>query len=182
MTTPSEEWSAPDPVGSYASAWRRVMADPRTFFESPAASGGLQGELVFALVSFAIGGVGFMLFGGGLKGFLGLIALGALRVVVGSAIATLIAQQLFEGRGDYEATFRVLAYSSAVAVFIGLPVIKYFAAIYGAYIVILGLAKAHAFDTVRALLTVFLAIVVGFVVLYALNLGGCVYHSNPLLR
>lgn len=182
MTTPSEPWSTEDPIGSYASTWRRVMGDPRGFFDTLSPASPLPPALVFALVSFAIGGVGFMLFGGGVKGFLGLIALGALRVIVGSAIATWIAQQVFEGRGDYEATFRVLAYSSAVVVFVGLPVVKYFAAIYGAYLLILGLAKAHAFDTVRSLLTVMLSVAVGLVALYALNLGGCMVEANPLLR
>lgn len=181
MTSPSE-WSPQDPIGSYAATWQRVMADPRVFFEELSPGSPLPPALVFALVSFAIGGIGFMLFGGGIKGFLGLIALGALRVIVGSAIAAWIAQQVFEGRGDYESTFRVLAYSSAVAVFVGLPVVKYFAAIYGAYLLIIGLAKAQAFDTVRSLLTVMLSVAVGLVALYALNLGGCMVEVNPLLR
>ncbi len=182
MTTPTEEWSSQDPIGSYASTWQRVMSDPRGFFDGLAPSSELQPALVFALISFAFGGIGFLLFGGGLGGFFGLVALGALRVVVGSAIVAWIAQQVFEGRGDYEATFRALAYSSAVAVLIGLPIVKYFAAIYGVYLLILGVAKAHSFDTVRALLTILLAVLTGLVAMYALGLGGCFVEANPLLR
>lgn len=182
MTTASEEFNPQDPIGSFAATWQRVVLEPRSFFEGLRTAGGLQPPLVFALVCLAIGGFGFMIFGGGIKGLVGLVLIGVLRVFIGSAIVTSIAQQLFDGRGDYEATFRVLSYSSAVAVFVGIPVIKYFAALYGAYLVIVGLARAHSFDTVRALLTAVLSVVAGWVILHAFHLAGPMQRINPLLR
>jgi hypothetical protein len=108
--------------------------------------------------------------------------IGLVRIFIGAALVVLVATNLFEGRGDYEATFRVLAYSSAVAVLIGLPVIKYFAAIYGAYLVIVGIEKAHGIDAVRAILTLVASAVVGGVIAFALGLWPFLHRVNPLFR
>ena len=181
MTTPTEEFNPQDPIGSFTGTWQRIVLEPRSFFDQLPAAGGLEPPLAFAAISLGIGGLGFILFGGGIRGLFAVLLIGIIRLFVGSAIATWIAQHLFEGKGDYEATFRVLCYSTATAVAIGLPVIKYFAALYGAYLVILGLSKAHSFDTVRALLTGVVSATVGFVIVHALHLGA--FHClNPLLR
>jgi hypothetical protein len=182
MTLSSTEFDPKDPVNSFASIWQRVMFEPRAFFEGLPATGGLQAPLAFAAICLAIGAFGFMIFGGGLTGFLGLLLIGLARLFIGSAIVALVAQQLFEGRGDYEATFRALAYSIAPVVVIGIPVLKYLAALYAIYLVILGIAKAHSFDTVRAVLTILATAVVGLVLVYALGLGRWVHRINPLFR
>jgi hypothetical protein len=182
MSTVAEEFDPKDPVGSFAGTWQRVMLEPRAFFDALPPAGGLQPPLVFAVICLAIGGFEFMLFGGGIKGLAGLLVLGTIRLFVGSAIVAFIAQQIFEGRGDYEATFRVLAYTSAVAVLIGIPIVKYFAAIYGAYLVILGLGRAHAFDNTRAFLTLLATAFVGIVIVHALGLWGIAHRVNPLFR
>ena len=74
------------------------------------------------------------------------------------------------------------AYSMAVVVGIGIPVVKYFAALYGAYLVIVGVARAQSFDTVRALLTLLAGAFAGLVIVYALGLGHWVSRVNPLFR
>lgn len=182
MPTASAEFDPKDPLASFAATWRRVLLEPRAFFEGLPEAGGLQPPFFFAVICLAIGGFGFMIFGAGIKGLFAVLAIGVVRLFVGSAIVALIAQQLFEGRGDYEATFRVLCYSSAVAVVIGIPVIKHFAALYGIYLVIVGLARAHSFDTVRAALSAVASVFVGWVIIHALCLGGWMYRVNPLFR
>jgi hypothetical protein len=182
MATAGEGFDLGDPLGSFGATWQRILREPRTFFEALPVAGGLQAPLVFAVICLAIGGFGYLIFGGGIGGWIGILLIGLMRLVVGSAIVTLIAQQLLEGRGDYEATFRVLGYSTAVAVFIGIPFLKYFAALYGAYLVIVGLAKAHGFDAGRAMLTAVASAVTGFVIVYALDLGDWMVRVNPLLR
>jgi hypothetical protein len=182
MTTPAEEFNPRDPVGSFTSTWQRIVLDPRSFFERLPTAGGLEPALAFAAICLAIGALGFLLFGGGIRGLLAVLLIGLLRLFVGAAITTWVAQHLFEGQGDYEATFRVLCYSAAPAVAVGLPVIKFFAGLYAAYLVILGLSRAHSFDTVRAFLTGVVSAVVGFVIVHALHLGGIVHCANPLLR
>ena len=182
MSMAAAEFDAKDPIGSFASTWQKVVFEPREFFDSLPPAGGLQPPLVFALISLAIGAFGFMIFGGGIRGFLALVIVGVARLFIGAAIVALVAQYLFDGRGDYEASFRVLAYSAAVAVVIGIPIIKYFAALYGAYLVIIGLSKAHAFDTVKALLTMLVSLFVGMVLVHALFMERLVHRANPLLR
>jgi hypothetical protein len=182
MSTASPEFDLKDPVASFGTVWKRVVLEPRAFFESLPPAGGLQPPLAFAVICLGIGAVEFLIFGGGIHGFIGLVAIGLLRLFVGTAIVALVAQQLFEGRGDYEATFRAVAYSMAVVVGIGIPVVKYFAALYGAYLVIVGVAKAQSFDTVRAVLTLLASAFAGLVIVYALGLGHWVGRVNPLFR
>ena len=167
----AREFETNDPVASFTATWKRVILEPNAFFGDLPPASGLQPALAFAMICFAIGGLELLVFGHGFHGLVGILLIGLVRLFVGSAVLTLIAQNLFEGRGDYEATFRVLGYSSAVAVGIGLPVVKYFAFLYGAYLAIIGLGKAHGFDNLRALASVAVAAVVGFVVVHALGLG-----------
>jgi hypothetical protein len=182
MTSTAAEFDPKDPVNSFATVWQRVMLEPRAFFDGQPPMGGLQPPLAFAAICLGIGGFGFMIFTASLKGFVFVLVIGLVRLFVGSAIVALIAQQLFDGRGDYEATFRVLAYSTAPAVFIGIPIVKYFAALYALYMVILGVAKAHSFDAVRSVLTVLGSAVVGAVLAYAFGLGHLAHRANPLFR
>ncbi len=177
----AEEFSPNDPIAGFTDTWTRVMIDPRAFFEKLPMEGGLQPPLVFASLCLLAGGIEVLLFGAGLKGLIGLVILGIVRLFVGAAIFALIAQTLFGGRGDFEATFRVLAYSSAIAVAIGLPVVKFFAALYGAYLMILGLAKAHSMDTAHTVVALIAAVVTGAVIVRALGLSAIVIRLNPLL-
>ena len=167
-------------MASFGATLRRILLEPRSFFESLPLEGGLQAPATFAAICLAIGGLEFMIFGGGLKGAIGLVALGLARLFLGAAIITLVAENLFEGRGDYEATFRVLAYATAIAVVIGIPVVNVFAAIYGAYLVIVGLEHAHRFDATRAVLTVILTAAIGAAVVYAFGLWPLARRVNPL--
>ena len=179
MTTASPEFDPNDPVASFGAMWKRVVLEPRAFFESlppaggPSTSAGIRGDLPgdrrLRIHDFRRRN----------SGVLGLFVIGLLRLFVGSAIVALVAQQLFDGRGDYEATFRAVAYSTAVAVGIGIPVVKYFAALYGAYLAIIGIAKAQSFDTVRALLTVLASAFAGLVIVYALGTRALGWPREP---
>ncbi|MGH7804962.1 MAG: YIP1 family protein [Candidatus Binatia bacterium] len=171
-----------DPIGSFVPTWRRILLDPRAFYESLPLQGGLQAPATFAAICLAIGGVEFLVFGGGLKGALGFVVLGLVRLFLGAAIVTLVAENLFEGKGDYEATFRVLAYSTAIAAFLGLPILKFLAAIYGAFLVVVGLEAAHRFDAPRAVLTLIATAAVGAALIYAFGLWDLAQRVNPLFQ
>ena len=171
-----------DPVGNFVPTARRILLDPRSFFESMPLQGGLQAPATFAALCLAIGGLEFLVFGGGLKGALGLLILGFVRLFLGAAIVTLVAENLFEGKGDYEATFRVLAYSTVIAVFIGLPIVKFLAAIYGAFLVIVGLEVAHRFDATRSVLTLIATAAIGAALTYGFGLWGVAQRVNPLFQ
>jgi hypothetical protein len=184
MNTSSVEFDPRAPVASFASTWRRIVLDPVGFFGALPPAGGLEPPLAFATICLAIGGVESAIFyyGVGLKGMIGLIVLGLVRLFIGSAIVAFIAQRIFDGHGDYEATFRALAYTSAFAVAIGIPLVKYFAAIYGAYMTIVAIARAHGYDNTRAFLTLLATAFVGFVVVHALGLWHVARAVNPLFR
>jgi hypothetical protein len=176
------EFDSSDPVASFAAVWRKIVTEPRVFFEALPPAGRLEPALVFALVCLVIGGFEVLLFGGGLRGMLLLVLLGAMRLAVGSAIVVLVARNLYDGQGGYEATLRVIGYSSAPAVAIGIPVVGHFAALYGAYLTILGVARAQGFDTVRSTLTILATIVTGFMIAHAIGVAPLFDRFNPLLR
>lgn len=170
-----------DPPSGFTDTWQRIVTDPRRFFESLSLEGGLQGPLGFAAICIAVGAVEFLIFGGGFRGFFGFLILGLARLFVGSAVILVVAQNLFDGRGDYEATFRAIAYAAAPAVLMGVPVVMYFAALYGAYLAILAIGRAQQIDPPRAFATALSSAIVGVVVTHAFGLWGVVLRSNPLI-
>jgi len=156
------EFDRHDFIYSFAQVWKRIMTDPQEFFAEMPLTGGLGNPLIFVIISLAIAGVGTMAAnGGGLKGILLILGGGILQAFIGTVLLLLIARQLFEGAGDFEATFRVCAYAGAPAVLIWVPVVKFIAVLYGIYLLILGLQRAHRYDSVRAALTLLLTAAAG---------------------
>lgn len=164
------EFDRNDFIYSFAQVWKKLMTDPQGFFLAMPLTGGLANPLVFATLCLLIAGIGFLVSGYGLRLSLALILWGIVRLFFGAALLLLIAWKLFEGKGDYEATFRALAYAAAPIVLLWVPIVKYGAALYTAYLLITGLQRAHAFDNVKAVLTVLVTMMVGFFL--ALSLGG----------
>jgi len=164
------EFDRSDLIYSFGQVWKKVMSDPRGFFPALSLRGGLGNPLAFAAFCLAIAGSGFLLSGRGLGFAVLAVVGGVVRLFIGAALLSLIARTLFEGRGDFEATFRVCAYATAPGVLLWLPGIRYLAALYIAYLVIVGLQRAHEFDSVKAVLTVGVTTIVGIVL--SLPFGG----------
>ena len=57
-------------------------------------------------------------------------------------------------RRDFDATLRVSAYASALALLSWVPVVGYLASAYGLYVTVLGIRELHETSTARALLAV----------------------------
>ena len=164
------EFDRSDFIYSFGQVWKKVMTDPRGFFPAMSLRGGLGNPLAFAAICLAIAGAGFLLGGRGM-GFAVLVVVGGVvRLFISAALLSLIARTLFEGRGDFEATFRVCAYAAAPVVLLWVPGIRYLAALYIAYLVIIGLQRAHEFDSVKAVLTVGVSTIVG--IFLSLPFGG----------
>ena len=158
----ASEFNRHDFIYSFAQVWKRVMTDPQGFFAEMPLTGGLPNPLIFVIISLAIAGMGTMVAnGGGLKGVLLILGGGLLQAFIGTTLLLLIARQLFAGTGDFEATFRVCAYAGAPAVLIWVPVVKFIAVLYGVYLLILGLQRAHGYDSVKAALTLLLTAAAG---------------------
>jgi hypothetical protein len=143
---------------SFTGVWKRVTTEPRSFFEEMPVSGGLQNPLVFLLVCLAISAVGFLVIGPrGLA--LWILALGVVRAFIGALVVMVVARQVFRGTGDYEATFRALAYSSAPVALLWIPLIRPLVALYLLFLVILGIERVHGFDAGKAVLTLLLSFI-----------------------
>jgi hypothetical protein len=164
------EFQTDNPFDSFAGVWRRVTTEPRGFFQDMPVSGGLQNPLLFMTICLALGSLGFLLVGPRWLALWFLIG-GIVRSFVAAAILMAIARQLFAGVGDYEATYRAVAYASAPAALLWIPLVRPLVALYGLFLVIVGLERVHGFDAVKSVLTVLL----GLIVVGAIGwmLGGC---------
>jgi hypothetical protein len=177
------EFQTEDFVGSFAGVWRRVMTEPRSFFQEMPVSGGLLNPLLFLVVCAAISAIGFLIFGP--RSFaLMFVLFVVIRSFVGAAVLLLIARQLFGGAGDFEATYRVAAYASAPAALLWIPLIRFIVwplvGLYSLFLLIIGLERVQAFDTVKAVLTVLISVVVLGVLGWVLGAPWGWYH--PLLH
>jgi hypothetical protein len=163
-----QEFQTDDPVTSFPPVWRRVVTEPRAFFHDMPLTGGLPAPLAFLAICLAICGLGFLLIGP--RGWsLRIVIEGVLRAFVYAALLTIVARQLFAGVADFEGNFRVVAYAAAPFVVYWIPVVGQLAALYAAYLVIVGLERVNAFDAVKAVLTLLLT--AGVVLVLARILG-----------
>ncbi len=143
---------------SFTGVWKRVTTEPRRFFEEMPVTGGLQSPFLFLLICLVIAAVGFLVIGP--RAFaIWIIVLGILRAFVGAFVLMVIARQIFRGTGDYEATFRVLAYSSAPIALLWLPIIRPLVLLYLLFLIIIGLERAHGFDATKSVLTMLIAVI-----------------------
>ncbi|MBI3769396.1 MAG: YIP1 family protein [Deltaproteobacteria bacterium] len=155
---------------SFTGVWKRVITEPRRFFEEMPVSGGLQNPLVFLLVCLAISAVGFLVIGPRALALL-IIVLGVVRAFIGALVVMVVAQQVFRGTGDYEATFRALAYSGAPVALLWIPLIRPLVALYLLFLVVLGIERVHGFDVGKAVLTLLLSFVAIGTVVWTLGLA-----------
>ena len=174
------EFQTDNPFDSFTGVWKRVTTEARSFFQEMPVSGGLQNPLLFTTICLALGSLGFLIVGPrGLA--LWFLVGGIVRGFVAAAILMVIARQLFAGVGDYEATYRALAYASAPVALLWIPLIRPLIAIYGLYLAVVGLERVHGFDTVKAVLTVLLGVIVFAVIGWCLG-RACCWPPTAMMR
>ena len=164
------EFDRSDFIYSFGHVWKKVMTDPQGFFLAMPLTGGLMNPLLFTAASLTLAGIGFVVSGRGVKLALIVLLWGFVRLFISVALLQLIARKLFAGQGDFEATFRACAYAGAPVVLLWVPGIRYLAALYIGYLLIVGLRRAQEFDSVKAVLTIVLAMIAG--VFLSLPFGG----------
>jgi hypothetical protein len=164
------EFDRSDFIYSFGQVWKKVMTDPQGFFLAMPLTGGLMNPLLFTAASLTLAGIGFVVSGRGVKLALIVLLWGIVRLFISVALLQLIARKLFDGQGDFEATFRACAYAGAPVVLLWVPGIRYLAALYIGYLLIVGLQRAQEFDSVKAVLTIVLAMIAG--VFLSLPFGG----------
>ncbi len=162
------EFQTDDPARSFGNVWRRVITEPRAFFQEMPVTGGLLNPFLFLLLCLAISALGFLIFGPRHMSLRFIIA-GLIRAFVGAAFIMVIARQIFAGVGDYEATYRAVAYAAAPVALVWIPLIGPLAMLYALFLTIIGVERVQGFDAVKSVLTLLLAIVVGAVLGWVLG-------------
>ncbi len=191
------EFRTSDAAGSFSDVTRRVALQPVEFFRGLVRGGSLVPPLVFALICFVVNAFFsglLLLFGlaaggsaldfgegaadtdGGVAAFLGNLILdpigGAIGLFIWAAILQLLLRALAGPQNQgYVSTFKVVAYSSVVALVSWIPVVGILATLYGLYLTFVGIREAHATDSRNALLVVGIPVAV-LVVLGLLGVFG----------
>jgi len=174
------EFQTDDFAQSFIGVWKRVTSEPRSFFQEMPVSGGLTNPLIFAVVCLAISGLGFLIIGPRVRA-LSFVVEGVIRSFVYAALFVLIARQVFGGTGDYEATYRVVAYAMAPFALYWIPLVGKLAALYSMVLVMVGLERVQGFDAVKSVLTLLLSAIAILAISWALGMPHA-WMPSPMTR
>jgi hypothetical protein len=154
MTEPSEAPTPPpSPLEDVLPTAIQLFTDPREFFSSMPREGGYEAPGIFAVVMLVLYGVIFGLFAlahlhiGGLLASLVLMPiLGAIGLLIGTAILLLLSRAL-GGEASFESSFRIAAYLSVLAPLAALaslvPYLPILVQAYEIYLVIVAVIVVH---------------------------------------
>ena len=160
---------------SFWGTWKGVITNPSLFFRQMPREGGFLPPVLFMLVCLGVDGLLKAIFGGGIRGFFSAFVGTTLITFLIAAVMLLFSTQLFPGKGSYEGSFRVLAYTNAVSVLGWIPVIGVLAALYGLYIAALGVMEVHTLDRGKAGVVIILTALV--MIVLSLLLGGGMFFG-----
>lgn len=176
------EFDPSDPLNSFIEVWKGVILTPVDFFKAMPKSGGYGNPTIFAVITFIIYGIGIALvtFGKGFAGIIGTPVGGIIGLFIGAAILWVCAK-IVGGKGDYEATYRVLAYVTATNVVGWIPVVGWLASLYGIYLTVVGISESHEMSQGKALVAVLIPIVILIVIgtIAALVMGSFIASMVP---
>jgi hypothetical protein len=161
-----QEFRYTDPVQTFIATVQTVVPRPVEFFRGILRQGDFINPIIFAIicyeVSVILGGLLRLVGIGadqGFGGFIGSVILGPILAVIGlfigAGIIHLLVMLIVGSRnGGFEATFRVLAYSSVTSLVSWIPFIGWIASLYGIYLGIVGIREMHNTTTGKAALVV----------------------------
>lgn len=134
-----------------------VLIDTKRFFSIMPREGGFFGPVAFALrVLIFISVFSFIIqlaLGNPIDELAGTVVYSVymiLAVIAGIFVFSMpayVALKLFNGRGTYQDTVSVTAYSLASAIIIWIPVMGWIVAVYGIYLSVTGYSKVHQIST-----------------------------------
>lgn len=194
------EFNLSDPVGSFISTVRNVLFNPVGFFRAVPRRGNFVNPLIFAAICALISGllsgiIGFLfaLIGGdvvsAILGLIGAIILTPIVTVIGLFIGAgiyhlLVLLLVRPSNAGFEATFRVVAYSSALALVSWLTAIPFLGIlialvvlVYAIFLYVVGIREVHATTTGRAALVVLIptAVILLLALLVAVAIGAALF-------
>ncbi len=172
-----EEFRTEQFAESFIGVWKRVVTDPRGFFQDMPIRGGIQSPLLFLVGCLVIAALGFLVIGP--RGFgLSLVFWGTLRSFLYAVVFMLVARQVFAGAADFEATYRVVAYATAPMALMFVPVLGGLTFLYTMFLIIVGLERVNGFDATKSVLSVLLATIVIIAISWALGLHPHGYYHH----
>lgn len=149
-------------------------------------SGGYKGPMVFAIAIIALAqifsvSINVLPTPYGWGGYAGYDIPQQIAYLIGTIIGAYFGIFLFAalmqlvlrwlgGKGTYEATLRVVAYSAAASIFSWVPFVSLLAAIYRIYLMVIGYSKIHQISRGRVLVAL-AAVISVFVILFLILVG-----------
>jgi len=164
--------------GFFQSYWNQaksVLMSPRVFFDSMPVEGGLKDPLIFLAVSAGVNSLGLTIKSNlaiGAIAFIGTLVL----CLLGALVTSFIAQSMMAGKGTYEATFRVMAYSEAGLLLAWIPWVGWLISLYIIALNFLGFKKIHELNDVKAALLVIVSGILTFLVVGLAACGVAIRH------
>jgi hypothetical protein len=157
---PTRNGGAESPsVGGFLGTARKVLVNPRAFFQAMAVDGGIFQPYIFYLLCasvFFAATLGLAL--GGPPGLASQLLMAAALVpvlpFVDAALLHLFMVKFLDGHGSYESTFRVVCYASAVNVLTWVPLVGFLGQLYEVYLTAVGASIVHRVGMGRTLLAV----------------------------
>jgi len=181
-------------IPSFVQTVREVLFNPVNFFRSIRREGDFLNPLIFAiicaLITGVIGGILRLIFtlvrGGGFGGALGSLIANIIFIPIGTAIFLFIWAGIYHllalliirpSHAGYEATFRALAYASAVQAVAWLayiPLLGILVAIvigiYNVVLTVIGVREMHATTTGRAVAVVLIPVIILLILILLVGL------------
>ena len=199
-TTSGGDYDLSDPVNSFADVVKRVVLQPSAFFAGLPRQGSFLNPLVFALICTEIsvllvgllglidvpGGPNTLIGASGDQGFLeflGGLVIAPIAGAVGIFLTALVTHVLVvlvigAGHTGFDATFRIISYSSVTSLASWIPLIGWIFSLYRLYLATVGIREMHATTTGRALLMVLLpAILVLVLVVVAVGAPAALFSG-----
>ena len=144
--------------------WKYVMFKPKKFFDTVPKGPWYQTSLIFGIIMMWIGTiVGYVI-----KAVIGSprlsITVGA--IVLAPFFLYLFAAvqhffiRIFKGAGNFDATFKIMAYSEAIAIFTSIPLIGFIGSIWGVVIIFTGIRKLHRLSAAKTIFSMIAPLVV----------------------
>ncbi|MGB3634413.1 MAG: YIP1 family protein [Rubrobacteraceae bacterium] len=186
---PSNDFDTSRPFSSFVETARKVILNPAEFFRSIETTTASKAPVIFAVacgvVSWPLSliaepfdptipddastmqGLSFLP-SGNLGTTIAFVALGLvmlplfalLSLYVGAVVQHLFVMIFIRQRRGFEATFRMLAYGSALSLLGWIPIVGYLAIFYGVYVFTVGFRELHSTSTTRALLAALVPILI----------------------
>ena len=177
-------------IPSFVQTVREVLFNPVNFFRSIRREGDFLNPLIFAiicaLITGVIGGILRLIFtlvrGGGFGGALGSLIANIIFIPIGTAIGLFIGAAIYHlivllivrpSHAGYEATFRAVAYASAVqaVAWLGfIPILGILVliavGIYNVVLSVIGIREMHATTTGRALAVVLIPVIIFLIIAF----------------